>query len=273
MFKIIRDSFKITNEYIVIATPLILFSLFSSIYLMISSRGNSLSLTITAILFLLMFGAFLSGWLYMIKRAVTNPEDEANNRLFFDFPSGVGEYFLNVLGMIFVIVVVAISIIVIVALLGKKFIGDPGVTYSQMTEASTSVEAMKALLNSLNPEQLSRFKNWNLLLFFGMLFQYFILMFYSSSIYFKEKNPFKAFWVTIKDTLGRKIFSNIFLFFLILASYIILSVLTAIFGGNMFAHFLLTLLNFYYITFIAILIFNYYYTNFAKIGSQVDTLV
>ena len=273
MFKIIRDSFKITNKYIVIATPLILFSLFSSIYLIISSRGNSLSLTITAILFLLMLGAFLSGWLYMIKKAVTNPEDEASDKLFFEFPSGVGEYFLNVIGMIFIIVLISISTIVIIALLGKKFIGNPGVAYTQIIEASASVEAMKTFLNSLNSEQLTRFKNWNLLLFFGMLFQYFIMMFYSSSIFFKEKNLLKALWVNIKDTLGRKIFSNIFLFIIILVSYTILSVLTAIFDGNIFAHFLLTLLNFYYITFIAILIFNYYYSNFAKIGSQVDTLV
>lgn len=273
MFKIIRDSFKITNEYIVIATPLILFSLFSSIYLIISSRGNSLSLAITAILFLLMLGVFLSGWLYMIKKVVMNPKAEGNDRLFFEFPAGVGEYFLNILGMIFVIALVSVAIIIFVAFLGKKFIGDPGITYAQMTEASASVEAMKTLLNSLNPEQLSRFKNWNLLLFFGILFQYFIMMFYSSSIFFKNKNPFKAFWITIKDTFGRKILKNILLFTLILISYTVLSILTAVFGGNVFAHFLLTLLNFYYIAFVAILIFNYYYSNFAKIGSQVDTSV
>ena len=116
--------------------------------------------------------------------------------------------------MIFVIVFVSIAIIIVLAILGKKFIGDPGVTYLQMTEASSSVESMKALLLSLTHEQLSKFKNWNLLLFSGMLFQYFIMMFYSSSIFFKNKNPFKAFWITIKDTLGRKILKNIlFLFY------------------------------------------------------------
>ena len=273
MFKIIKESFKITNNFIVIATPLILFSLFASIYLILSSGGNKLSLSITAILFFLMLGAFISGWLYMIKRAVTEPEQENKDRLIFEFPSGVGEYFLTVLGMVFVIIFVSIAIVILVAIIGKKFIGDPGVTYTQITEASASVEGMKTFLNTLTPEQLSKFKNWNLLLFSGMLFNYFIMMFYSAAVFFKTKNPIKAFFITIKDTLGRKILKNIFLFILILVTYTILSILTAIFGGNIFAHFILTLINFYYVTYIAILVFNYYYSNFAKIGSQVDTLV
>jgi len=273
MFKIIRNSFKITNSYIVIATPLILFSLFSSIYIILSSGGNALSLTITAILFFLMLGAFLSGWLFMIKKAVTNPEEENKDRLIFEFPAGVGEYFLPILGLVVITVFVSIGLTILIAIAGKNIIGNAGITYNQISNAITNVESMKNFISSLTPEQLSKLKAWNLLMLFGMIFNYFILMFYSPAVFFKEKNPFKAFFINIKDTFGRKIFKNIFLYVLIFITYTVLSILTALFGGNIFIHFVLTLINFYYATFVGILIFNYYYSNFAKIGSQVDAKV
>lgn len=273
MFKIIRESFKITNSYIVIATPLILFSLFSSIYVMLSSNGSLLSLVITAILFFLMLASFLSGWFFMIKKAVVNSDEEQKNNLIVEFPAGVGEYFLSILGMIFVIVLVFIATTVIVGVAGKKLIGDTGVSYNQLSTAFASVESMKVFLTSLTPEQISKFKAWNLLLMFGMIFNYFVTMFYFPVVFFKEKNPFKAFFINIKDTFGRKIFNNIFLFIFMFIAYFILSILTVLFGGNIVTHFILTLINFYYATFIGVLIFNYYYSNFAKIGSQIDKMV
>ena len=106
-----------------------------------------------------------------------------------------------------------------------------------------------------------------------MLFNYFILLFYPAVIFFKRKNPFIAFWISLKDTFGRKFFKNVGLFLLIMILYMIISSLMALFGKNMFIHFTLTLINFYYATFVGILVFNYYYTNFAKIGSAIDTRV
>ena len=70
MFKTIRESFKITNGNIVIATPLIFFSLISSLYMIFSAAGNKIGIIFSVILFFLMFGAFLSGWIYIIIRAV-----------------------------------------------------------------------------------------------------------------------------------------------------------------------------------------------------------
>lgn len=273
MFKIIKESFKITNTNIVIATPLILFSLFSSIYVILSSKGNTLGLSVTVILSFLMLGAFLSGWFFMIKKAVTNSEEDQKDKLIFEFPAGVGEYFFSILGMIFVIILVFIAITVLIGIAGKKFIGETGVSYNQLSTAFASVESMKAFLGSLTPQQISKFKAWNMLLMAGILFNYFAIMFYSPALFFKEKNPFKAFFINVKDTFGRKIFKNIFLFILLSIIYFILSVLTALLSGNVVTHFILTLTNFYYATFVGVLIFNYYYSNFAKIGSQIDRTV
>lgn len=272
MLKIIRESFRITNGNIVIATPLIFFSILSSLYLIFSSGGSKIGLLFSAILFFLMLGAFLSGWFMMITKAVKENETE-DSALIAEFPSGVGEYFLSVLGMIIKIIIISAVIIILAALAGKKFIGDPGVSYTQVMQSASDVETMKTFVNTLTPEQLLKINAWNTLFFLTLLFNYFILMFYPAAIFFKAKNPFKAFFISLKDTFGHKFFKNAGLFLLIFLSYTIISACSAILGKNILIHFILTLVNFYYLTFVSILVFNYYYSNFAKIGSNIDTSV
>lgn len=272
MFKIIKESFRITNDNIILATPLIFFSIISSLYLMFSSGGNKLSLIFSAILFFLMLGAFVSGWFMMITKAVKEQSIE-DKALIAEFPAGVGEYFLTIVCMIIKVFIVSIIIMILIILAGKKFIGDTGITYSQIVSATANIETMKAFADSLTNEQLLKINAWNTLLFFGIIFNNFILMFYPAAIFFKTKNPFKAFFVSIKDIFSRKFFKNIGLFLLIFIVYMIISTVSALFGKNIIVHFFITLINFYYITFVAVLVFNYYYSNFAKIGSNIDATV
>ena len=187
MFKTIRESLKITNGNIVIATPLIFFSLIASLYMIFSSTGNSVSLIFSVVLFFLMLGAFFSGWFYIIRRAVKEPEIE-DSRLITEFPSGVGEYFLPVMGMIFNIIVIFILTGIVVLYAGKKFIGGFGISYSQIIQATSNVEATKAFVESLSPEQLAKINAWNLLALFTGLFTHFIIMLYPAVIFFKEKS-------------------------------------------------------------------------------------
>ena len=272
MFNIIRESFKITNGNIILATPLIFFSLISSLYLIFSSGGNSIGIVLSGILFFLMLGAFLSGWFMMIIKAIKYPEIE-DNKLIAEFPAGVGEYFLSVVIMVINIIIISSIIAILMFIVGKKYIGGFGISLMQLSQATANVEAMKTFVNSLSQEQLLKVNAWNLLLFFSMVINYFILMFYPAAIFYKKKNPFTALWCSIKDTFGHRFFKNIALFLLIFVSYTILSTITVLFGQNIIIHFILTLINFYYITYISVLIFNYYYSNFAKIGSNIDTTI
>lgn len=272
MFKTIRESFRITNGNIVIATPLIFFSLLSGLYMIFSATGNKIGLIFSVILFFLMLGAFLSGWIYIIIRAVKEPDIESN-ALITEFPSGVGEYFLSALGMVFQIIVVFILIAVGVVLLGKKFIGETGITYDQIVQAAANVQATKAFVDSLTEEQLIKINMWNILTFCTVLFSYFMLMLYPAVIFFKEKNPFKAFFISLKDTFGHRFFKNAGMFAMIFIVYIFISMCTVLLGKNIIFHFVFTLLNFYYITFVGVLLCNYYYSNFIKIGSNIDTTI
>ena len=272
MFKIIKESFKITNENIVIATPLIFFSLISGLYMIFSSYGSRLGMLFSVILFFLMLGAFISGWFYIIFRAVKEPDIE-DNQLILEFPSGVGEYFLPALGVIFKVAIVSVLIIIAAVVAGKKLIGMPEISYNQFAQATANVDTMKAFIESLDTEQLIKLKHWNILMFCAMIFNYFILMLYPAVVFFKEKNPFKAFFINLKDTFGHRFFKNVGIFLFIFAIYMIISIISIFMNGNIVLHFILTLLNFYYITYAGVLLFNYYYSSFMKIGSNIDTAV
>ena len=226
MLSYIKDSFQLTNKYIILATPLILFSLLSSLYILFSVGGNLLSLLIALVLFGLMVGAFLSGWFFMIKTCVSNPEQEDPNGLLKDFPAGVGEYFLSVLGLMLNTMFISVLLILVSYFVGMKLIGDIGITPETLTKGMESFTAMKAFLGSLTQEQLFKLNAWNMLLFFTMSVTYFLIMFYSPALFFKEKNPFKAYFVSLKDLFSKKFFTNFGLFLILFVSYFTLSIFT-----------------------------------------------
>lgn len=269
MLSYIKDSFQLTNKYIILATPLILFSLLSSLYILFSVGGNLLSLLIALILFGLMVGAFLSGWFFMIKTCVSNPEQEDPNVLLKEFPAGVGEYFLPVLGLMINTIIISVLLILVSYFVGMKLIGDIGITPEALTKGMESFAAMKTFLGSLTQEQIFKLNAWNMLLFFTMSVTYFLIMFYSPALFFKEKNPFKAYFVSLKDLFSKKFFTNFGLFLILFVSYFILSILTTLFGANVVMHFIFTLINFYYLVFVAVMVYNYYYKNFVQINEVV----
>ena len=269
MLSYIKDSFQLTNKYIILATTLILFSLLSSLYILFSVGGNLLSLLIAFLLFGLMVGAFLSGWFFMIKTCVSNPEQEDPNVLLKEFPAGVGEYFLPVLGLMINTIIISVLLILVSYFVGMKLIGDIGITPEALTKGMESFAAMKTFLGSLTQEQIFKLNAWNMLLFFTMSVTYFLIMFYSPALFFKEKNPFKAYFVSLKDLFSKKFFTNFGLFLILFVSYFILSILTTLFGANVVMHFIFTLINFYYLVFVAVMVYNYYYKNFVQINEVV----
>ena len=272
MIDIIKDSFKLTNKYIILATPLILFSLISSLYIIFSANGNSLSLLFALLLFFLMFGAFLSGWLFMVKKCVENREQDVNSFIS-EFPAGVGEYFLPACGMIILSLVVAFSLTGISYVIGLKLIGNMNETFAAIMNLSNSADALKSYLMALPAETLIKINQWNLLILGTAIFTYFLLIFYSPALFFKNKNPFKALFLSFKDLFCRKFWKNLLLFITVFVIYFVISLAGTIFGKNMILHFVFTLVNFYYMVFAVVFVYNYYYKNFVQIGANIDTRV
>lgn len=273
MLSCIKESFNITNKYIILATPLIIFSLLSSLYLLFSANGNLISLLVALILFVLMLAAFLSGWFYMIKLAVSGEDREDANLLIKEFPAGVGEYFVPTLGLLFNTFVLSGVLLALTYIVGMKFIGNIGISPEAMSAALESVEKMKVFVYSLTDAQRVKILAWNLLLFLSVGLEYFLIMFYPPALVFKQKNPFKAFFAALKDLFSRKFLQNVLLYILIFIAYSILSILTTFSGLNIVTHFVFTLINFYYMVYVAVLICQYYYKNFVKIGGNLDETV
>lgn len=273
MFEIVRDSFRLANKYIILATPLIIFSLLTSLYAILTFNNTKISLIIGIIVFFLMISAFSSGWFYMVKIGVTQPDADNENSLITNFTSGVGEYFLPACGMIIVFFIYGLILFFAASILGTKLIGDVGISPEKFSSVMVSTELLKNFLSTLTKEQLTKLYKWNLLILLTMTITYFSVMFYPAALFFKEKNPLISLWINLKDLLSRNFFKNLILFIFVFAVYFVLSILTTIAGKNVIANFIFTLINFYYAVFVAVLTFNYYYKNYIIIGSNIDTRI
>lgn len=271
MLRIIKESFNITNNNLNLATPLIIFSLLSSLYLIFSASNNVGAMVFTIILLILMLSSFLSGWFYMVTQTIKNYDNNTQTVSLADFATGVGEYFLNVLCMLLNMIFLFLIISIVSFVIGKHFIGHLGITSIQLVNALSSVETTKQFVLSLTDEQILKLNLWNTLIFVDSIIYYLLILFYATTLFFKQKNPYFAFVISIKDLFCKHLLKNIGLLVFIFAVYMLISMLSAIFATNNIMHFILTLVNFYYITFSVILIFNYYYSYYIKIGSVIDT--
>ena len=264
--------FNLVNKYIVLATPLILYSLVSSIYMLSTVNGKFINLFFAVLLFTLMTAAFMAGWFKMIKIAISETEKNEPNSLIQEFVGGVGEYFLASLGAIFVILVVSTSILAISYFIGMNTIGDVGISAQTLSEVIKDQTALKGFVENLSKEQLIKLNLWNLLVLASMTISYLLHFLYLPALFFKNKNPLIAFGISLKNLFSKKIFHTIGIFLLIFIVNFVISILATIFGGNIIMHFIITLLNFYFITVVCVGIFYYYYNNFvvSLIGKNVD---
>ena len=270
-----KKVFSITNKYIVLATPLILYTLLTSIYVAISFNGKIINMLISLIVFGLMTVTFVAGWFNMIKLAIVDSESENPNLLMKFFPSGVGEYFLSALGAMINVLFLTIVALVCSYYIGMAVVGDPNISAEALTKAFESTEALKSFLVALTPEQLSKLNQWNLVLLCAMTIYYFVLMFYMPALFLKNKNPYRAFFISSRDLFSRKFLLNLGIYTLIFVINFIIAMLTALFANNSIMHFIMTLINFYFVTLVAVGVFYYYNNNFVKpqIGQNVDMRV
>lgn len=266
---------QITNKYLILATPLILFSLITSIYLSASASAKIINFLIALVLFILMTACFIAGWFNMVKLAIAVPNRNEPNSLIKEFPSGVGEYFLPALGMLLFMIIISISISYGGYFIGLKIIGDPGINPESLVKAMENTAALKTFMTSLTPEQYIKINLWNFFLLGVMTLIYYLFILYIPTLFYKTKNPFKAFFISLKDLFSKHIITTTAIFLLIFTINFFISIFSVLFNGIMIMHFIMTLLNFYFITIVAVGVFYYYNETFIQpfIGQNIDELV
>lgn len=267
-----KQIFNLTNKYVVLLTPLLLYSLLSSVYMTVSIMGgNPFLILFSLLLFFLMTGAFTAGWFYMIKLAIIDKNEDSNS-LIKEFLTGVGEYILPSCGLLAIVIIFSLIMLILSCKIGLILIGDIGFSIDVLTKAMESTESVKIFVSSLSTEELTKIASWNILLLGTMAFAYFLLIFYLPALFFESKNPLKAFGLAFKRLFSKKIINTVGIYLLIFTANFVISFLSAFLANNTIMHFILTLVNFYFITLVAVAIFNFYYENFVqnKLGQNID---
>lgn len=268
MIKYFQRAFKITNENIILTTPLVLFLFILSIYLGIAKNTPptvpSFILLLVTILFML--SAFFAGWFFMARKAVTldklvfsEEEDKARAsfNLIKELPVGIGEYFFSLMGGLILYAALFLLLSFITYKAGLYFIGKVDISISALKMALNSPEAMKSLISSLSHEQLTRLDAWNFLFIFVMTTFSFLTMFWGAQIIIKNKNPFISFFQALNFTF-KNFLSSITLFIYISIINFSISFINAVAVLNPILYFLSMLVYFYFVVYIVVLIFLYY---------------
>lgn len=284
IFKYFYDALVITNNNIILATPLIVFAMFSGIYLMKTTVTARPAIAIILLLFFAITAVFFAGWFYTIKLAVdssdttkfikpaANTEEEKNSErhtenmnddafyLLKQFPIGVGEYFLQFFFM-FVIFFLLLTLVVLVSYkLAYMLIGSIGISRPELFLALSSPDEMLKLLMSLTEEQKIKLSNWNLFFLFTTTMYSFIIMFWAPEIIEKKDSVINAFVNSIAK-LFKKFFKSLVIFAYLTLLYFIISVMSALVVSNLWG-FIFTVIYFYFVVYAAVLVFLFYKKEF-----------
>src|SRR5574344_62183 len=278
IFKYFSNSLKITNNNLILATPLILFILFASTYLMLSPATKLFNIVIVLLLFFALTAAFFSGWFYTIKLAVEDfvapkkidvvVSDDGNKSqvkedtffLIKQFPTGVANHFVQYFLMVILFFVLLTIVIFITFKTAYLLIGGIGISRPELFWALSSPEAMRKIISSLTVEQQIRLSYWNLYFLFTTTLYSFVIMFWAPELIYGKENVFKAFWVSVKR-LFSKFFRSLTMFSFLMLVYFIISIFSAIARLPILAFFM-TVVYFYFLVYAAVLVFLFYKKEF-----------
>lgn len=274
MLKLFKNAFRLTNEGIILATPLILFIWLITIYLTFAKGVvDTLPEAVSAIITLLcMIGAFCAGWFYMVKKSIDLSQkefildvDRAKEllNLFKKIPAGIGKYFLSFIGMSLIMLVIFALFAIGIYKIGMSFIGSIDFTAEQIKSAMASPQDMKLFLDSLSLDQLYKLGTWNMLFLAASTLMSFLLMLWVPEIIYNTSNPLLALFKSIKKIFCR-FWKSIGLFIYLTILNFIISFANTFSLLHPIIYMLMMIAYFYFLVYVVVLIFSYYDKEFNK---------
>ncbi len=272
MFKLFKEAFKTANDCIILAIPLVLFMWILSFYFGFSNSvvNSPAEIILAFITVLFMTGAFLSGWFYMVKKAIEISHKvfvldadraKATMNLFKDIPYGIGQYFLAFVLMLLAFLLIVAIAAMVVYLIGDIYIGNV-FTPEQLSSALSSTQDMKTFIESLDNEQLIKLNLWNLLIMGTTTVLSFILMLWIPEIIYKTVNPLLALFRSIKKVFV-KFKTSLGVFIYISVLNLVMSFIGTFTLINPLLYILIMVIYFYFIIYVVILLFLYYEREFS----------
>lgn len=272
MIKYFKKAFKITNENIILTTPLILFLFLLSIYLDVAKNAPESILSAVLLLSttLFMLGAFFAGWFHMVKKAVDLDRKEfvidedkakASFNLIKEIPAGIGEYFFPVVGTIILYFFLFVGLSFISYKIGAHFLGKIDLSPAELKMIINSVET-KTLISSIPADKLAKLEIWYLLFLVVMTIHYFITMFLAPEVIIRTKNPIIAFGKSVAFIFRNFLPSVILFAYVNIISFLVSLVLNGILIMHFIPEIILSLISmliyFYFIVYVIVLVFLYY---------------
>ena len=210
MLKLFKNSFKTTNDCIILATPLILFLSILSWYFdyALKSIDNTSKLILAIVTIFIMGSGFAAAWIYMAKKTITlsrkifvfdKDRAKALGYLIMSLPRGIGKLFLPIIGVISIYALILILMFSGIGFIVDKLAGTISLDFD-ITNIQTFLVSSDELLSEIKelPKQDILIINyWYFLSVFGIALTTFITMLWVPEIVYAEKNSFKALYLSL----------------------------------------------------------------------------
>jgi len=268
MFKLFKNTFKTTNEGIILAIPLVFFMWLISLYINYSKEvvDTIPEMVLSGFTMLFMASAFCAGWFYMVKKSV----EFSNKNFIFDkdksseslkliqmLPVGIGKYFLTYVGVTLMFVGIALLMAAVMYTVSVPFIKSMNFSLAQMSTVLNSPQDTANFINNLPLEQIViLFKLDLLLMLIASLFSFLMLLWMPEVIYTK-RNPFVALFTSIKKVFV-KFPKSLLLFIYMTFLNLVISFVSTFAFVNPITYMVMMVLYFYFIVYIVVLLFSYY---------------
>ena len=256
-FNVIKKSYTLLRQNLVILQPLILFMLIMTITLSSLNniqKGISPAIVVLAVCCFCMIGAFLAGWYPLFTKVIENsyntsstPQEKAymSIQTLKEFLPGVGNYFLPILLTMILYVGIIFVLSQFISILGLKFIGlSENINPDKLINVLSNSQNLENFVKNLTPSDHSLLLKWDLLILaISSLFSY-LTMFWLQAIIIKTKNPLKAFIENLKAIFAKPFITlGLFLF------YLTTNMFVGLFSG-ISTNFIFQLLNLFIVIFL-----------------------
>lgn len=272
MFQLFKNSFKSTNDCIILATPLIIFLSILSWY--VNYAGESVDTIAKGLLagvtILVMFSGFVAAWLYMAKKTLALSKkivvfDKDRVKALFELalslPKGIGRLFLPIIGMTASYILIYGILIITVTYLVAKFVGTIDLSMIDMSSLQVTSKELFDEISQFSKREIAIINIWYILIMAGSTIISFLTMLWIPEVVYGEKNPYKALYFSMN-----KIFKNfrnsLILFIYIAVLTVIISILNTLLMVNPFLYFFVLIFYYYFLVYIVVLLFTYYEQNF-----------
>lgn len=274
MLKLFKETFKTTNDSIIVAVPLILFMSILGCYLEFALMSvDSTNKFIFAMgTFTVLFCCCISGWFYMVKKALQltgkifvfdkDRVKELRN-LSLSLFKGVGRLFLPIFGIVLIYLCVYAFLITGIGAFISHYVGTLNLEF--LTPDSLFISSWELIdeINDLSRNELIIINLWYIAVIIITVIVSFITFLWIPEVVYAQKNPLKALIISIKKVF--KTFKRTLLLF----AYVVclaaaVSILNTLLMFNPFLYFVVLVLSYYFLVYAVVLVFTYYEQEFAQ---------